>query len=100
VSDVPTAIRLDLAANEVHVTWADGLETHYSGPWLRHICPCARCRGHAPGEVEPPSLASVEDVRVLYVEAVGTYAVRFQLSDGHDTGIYSFAWLRSHAPAA
>ena len=97
-SAVPTAIRLDVAANVMRVTWADGHESAYAGSYLRHFCPCAACRGHSPGEKEPPTWQQVEGVRVTNVEAVGSYALRLTLSDGHDSGIYSFALLRESCP--
>jgi hypothetical protein len=32
-------------------------------------------------------------------ELVGNYAIRIRFSDGHDTGIYSWAYLREIDPA-
>ena len=95
----PTAIRLDAATNRLRITWADGHESVYDGGYLRWICPCARCRGHAPGEVEPPSWDACADVRVTHAELVGSYALRLTLSDGHDTGIYRFEHLRDACPS-
>ena len=96
----PTAIKLDVAANLLQVTWADGHESRYSGGYLRHACPCAECCGHVPGEKEPPPWEQVKDVRVSNVEPVGTYALRFTLSDGHSTGLYTYVFLRSICPEA
>lgn len=90
----PTKIRLDVAANQVFITWEDGHTSLYTGGWLRFICPCAECRGHAPGEVPPPSWERCKDVRATHVSAVGSYALRFTLSDGHDSGIYAYDTLR------
>ena len=94
----PTAINLDVATNLLEVTWSDGLVSRYNGGYLRHGCPCAECTGHVPGEKEPPPWDQVKDVRLTNVEAVGTYAVRFDLSDGHSTGIYTFPYLREISP--
>mgnify|MGYP002004601913 FL=1 len=33
------------------------------------------------------------------LELVGNYAVRIRFSDGHDTGLYTWAYLRSLAKA-
>jgi hypothetical protein len=33
-------------------------------------------------------------------ELVGNYAIRIRFSDGHDTGIYSWQYLREIDPAA
>lgn len=98
MSNTPTAIELDVGANLLSVTWADGHESRYSGPYLRKVCPCADCRGHVPGSVPPIPWERVKDVKIRHVEGVGSYAVQFQFTDAHTTGIYSFDWLRSHCP--
>ena len=36
----------------------------------------------------------------LPIEEVGTYAVRINWNDGHNTGIYSFEHLRDNCPCA
>ena len=95
----PTAIKLDVAGNVARITWADGHESTFAGSYLRHVCPCAACCGHSPGEKEPPPWAQVQDVRVTHVEAVGTYALRFSLSDGHESGIYTYDFLRRSCPS-
>ncbi|MDA1195336.1 MAG: DUF971 domain-containing protein [Planctomycetota bacterium] len=94
----PTAVRLDVKSNLLTVTWSDSHTSRYLGSYLRHVCPCAECRGHAPGEKEPPSLFAVRDVKVVHVEAVGTYAISFRFGDGHTTGIYTYDWMRSMCP--
>lgn len=90
----PTRIRLDLPTNQLAITWQDGHESTYDGAYLRWICPCAMCRGHAPGEVEPPTWEACQDVRMKHATAVGAYALRLDFTDGHDTGIYSWRLLR------
>lgn len=98
-STQPTAIQLDVAANLLQITWADGHVSRYGGAYLRHACPCAECCGHVPGEKEPPPWSACQDVRVSHVEPVGTYALRLTLSDGHSTGIYSYGHLRAACPS-
>lgn len=98
-STTPLAIRLDLRTNRMEVDWDDGVTSRYDGAYLRFVCPCAECRGHGPGQVEEPKWSDVKDVRLTGAEAVGTYAIRLGLSDGHATGIYSFDFLRASDPA-
>jgi len=98
-SKQPTAIKLDVAANLIQITWADGHVSRYGGAYLRHACPCAECCGHVPGEKEPPPWSACQDVRVSHVAPVGTYALRLTLSDGHSTGIYSYGHLRATCPS-
>ncbi|MDF1702248.1 MAG: DUF971 domain-containing protein [Planctomycetota bacterium] len=95
----PQAITLNVKENLLTITWGDGRVSRYLGAYLRHVCPCAECRGHAPGEKEPPSWQMVRDVKVTGAKGVGTYALQFDLSDGHTTGIYSYGWLREQDPA-
>jgi DUF971 family protein len=95
----PTAVNLDVGANLLTITWGDGHVSRYGGFYLRHLCPCAACRGHAPGEKPPPAWQEVKDVRVLGARAVGAYALQFDFSDGHATGIYAWTWLRDQCPS-
>lgn len=98
MKDTPTAIRLDPAGDRLEIDWGDGHTSTFHGAFLRRICPCAGCRGHAPGEIEPPSAADCAGVRVTGAHPVGGYALHLDLTDGHDSGIYSFDWLREHCP--
>ena len=96
----PVAIRLDVKGNRLEIDWADGHRSRYDGGYLRFICPCAGCRGHGPGDVPEPTWAQCKDARVTNVEAVGGYALRLALSDGHATGIYSYDLLRAMCPSS
>ena len=49
-------------------------------------------RGHGPGQ-ETLQLGKHE-VGVKAVEPVGRYAVRIVFDDGHDTGLYTWGYLR------
>ncbi|MFI4892674.1 MAG: gamma-butyrobetaine hydroxylase-like domain-containing protein, partial [Phycisphaerales bacterium JB058] len=42
---------------------------------------------------------SAGEVTATSAELVGNYAIRIRFSDGHDTGIYSWAYLREIDPA-
>jgi DUF971 family protein len=97
-SATPIAIRLDLRQSRLEVDWQDGVTSRYDGAYLRFVCPCAGCRGHGPGQVPEPTWSQCRDVRMTGAEAVGTYAIRLGLTDGHASGIYSFDFLRSHDP--
>ena len=76
--------------------WSDGHEGEYSYDHLRGFCPCAGCQGHTVTEVEfhPPET----EVTPLSIKPVGNYALSFHWSDGHDTGIYRFEFLRKICP--
>lgn len=78
----------------LRITWADGRVCRYRAPELRRACPCAQCVNEWTGErtLRPETIS--EDVSVRDLSVVGRYALSFQWSDGHATGIYSFRYLR------
>lgn len=41
-----------------------------------------------------PATAAVGPLTAVDAELVGRYAIRIRFSDGHDTGIYSWRYLR------
>lgn len=90
---VPTRMR-SRDAQTLVITWSDGVECTYSLRRLRASCPCAECVN----EVTGARIISVdqvpESIRALEARPVGRYAYQFVWSDRHDTGIYTYAYLR------
>ena len=79
---------------QLRILWEDGLEVSYQPRALRLACPCAGCVDEMTGL---PTLAPgtvPEDVYPLAIYYVGRYALQFVWSDGHQTGIYPFDYLR------
>jgi DUF971 family protein len=91
----PKRIRLD-RYHALHVTWRDDSENEYPVAYLRAKCPCASCR-ETRADDNPLRVLSDDmldtEVAVTKMNAVGRYAVNFEFSDGHATGIYSFEYL-------
>jgi len=91
---LPEEITPTADARRLRIRWRDGLASEYEPRLLRIRCPCAGCVDEMTG------LRTLRPERVspfIYPEAihyVGRYALRFQWSDGHGTGIYSFEYLR------
>ena len=88
---IPTEIKLHQASRELEVSYADGQKFRLSCEFLRVNSPSAEVRGHGPGQ-EVLQIGK-RSVGIDAIEPVGTYAVRFRFSDGHDTGIYSWDYL-------
>ena len=59
--------------------------------YLRVYSPSAEVRGHGPGQETLP--VGKEDVVITRIEPVGHYAVRLVFDDGHDSGLYTWAYL-------
>ncbi|MDR7485371.1 MAG: DUF971 domain-containing protein [Armatimonadota bacterium] len=93
---MPTPVAMGSIADRTFtIAWSDGHRSTYSWVNLRISCPCAACVGEwryrrpqlTPQDVPPT-------IRAMGVSKVGNYALRFAWSDGHDTGIYTFTYLR------
>jgi DUF971 family protein len=88
----------------VQIDWKDGHRSEWTFAWLRDACPCATCHeerqqnGRRPGEAKPKpqTLLPMYEAPVRPVEVIpaGRYAVKFKWTDGHESGIYSWEYLR------
>ena len=76
------------------ITWGDGRQCRYRASDLRRSCPCAQCVNEWTGQrvLKPESIS--ESIEIQDLSIVGRYALNFRRSDGHETGIYSFSYLR------
>ena len=88
----PTEIRLRRVSRVLEVAFADGERHALSFEYLRAHSPSAEVQGHGPGQ-DVLQIAK-ENVAILRVEPVGHYAVRLVFDDGHDTGLYTWKYLR------
>jgi DUF971 family protein len=83
--------------DELAIAWNDGTESFIKLKTLRRACPCAACGG------EPDVLGGISRPHVTYTnqsfqlvgfDLIGGYALQPRWGDGHNTGIYSFTYLR------
>jgi len=88
----PTEIRLDRAARVLHVSFDDGKDFALPAEYLRVESPSAEVQGHSPDQKQ--TVAGRRHVGIIGVEPVGHYAVRLIFDDLHDSGIYSWDYLR------
>lgn len=91
----PVEVKLVEAERRLVVSWEDGHVSEYPLRYLRGFCPCAACQGHRSG---PPEFVPTENEMILDVKPVGNYAMSVAWDSGHDTGIYSFEYLRGLCP--
>lgn len=80
--------------SEITIKWSDDTETRYDAPSLRRACPCAGCVNEWTGEKLLAEAQIPDDLSFKHTSIVGRYALNFHFSDGHDTGIFSFKFLR------
>ena len=67
---------------------------------LRRLCPCAVCQGNRMQESSDDLHMIGSDQlnassEVTEVIPVGRYAIQIRWGDGHDTGIYTYEFIRS-----
>ncbi len=97
---------LDLKKDKgLTVEWPDGRISFYPVAYLRKMSPSADARmlreqmAKNPLTVLPASATSGDKpLTAVGAELVGNYAMKIIFSDGHDTGIYSWDYLRQIDP--
>ena len=89
---LPTAITDHQTSGVLEITWSDGQASRLAHGLLRERCRCAACElqrrrgaGVAPAD---------SSLRIVRIAPVGEQALNLAFSDGHDRGIYPFAYLR------
>jgi DUF971 family protein len=87
----PTNIKSRTKSRVLEVSFDDGSVFELPYEYLRVYSPSAEVRGHGPGQ-EQLQLGKHE-VGISKVEPIGNYAVRLVFDDGHDTGLYTWAYL-------
>jgi DUF971 family protein len=90
----PTEINHIKADGLIRVTWDDGHVGEYAQEYLRGYCPCALCQGHGGQR----NFVSVPGASLQEIRTIGNYAIEFRWQDGHNTGIYTYDYLRSLCP--
>ncbi len=88
----PTEIRLRKDRRAVVVRFDDGRDYDLAAEYLRVLSPSAEVQGHSPEQRQ--TVPGKADVLVTAIDPVGNYAVRLTFSDGHDTGLFSWPYLR------
>jgi DUF971 family protein len=88
---------IQIIGSELAIRWVDGTETFIPIPKLRAASPSAEVQGERDifgrrygGEAG----AGRPDVDLLGWTPIGNYAIRFRFSDGHQTGLYTYDYLR------
>jgi len=88
----PTEIRLRKAEKILEIVYDDGVAFRIPAELLRVESPSAEVQGHSASQ--KTLVSGRRHVGILEVEPVGNYAVRLVFDDLHDTGIYTWAYLR------
>lgn len=98
----PTAVKIHVKSGAgVDISWADGHSSHFEFPFLRDQCPCATCNDERAKKesLGMPTSAVLPmfkpKAKAQSATQVGSYAIQINFTDGHNTGIYSYEYLRT-----
>ena len=88
----PTEIRLHKDRRTLAVQFDDGVAHDLPAEMLRVLSPSAEVQGHSPEQ--RVTVGGKRDVAIAALEPVGNYAVKIVFDDGHNTGLFSWSYLR------
>ena len=89
----PTEIRLKKDRRTLVVAFDDGVVADLPAELLRVMSPSAEVQGHSPEQ--RVLVAGKSNVEIVGIDPIGNYAVRLTFGDGHATGLFSWAYLRT-----
>jgi DUF971 family protein len=106
---VPISLR-KTSDRQLEIVWDDNVRQLVTFRLLRSECPCATCREKAEGKAEEAktqlgmlpvlSPAEARPLDIVSMRPVGNYAYSIEFSDGHNSGIFTFEYLRELAAVA
>ncbi len=88
----PTELKVDKDRASLTVSFEDGAAFTLPAELLRVMSPSAEVQGHSPEE--RVTVPGKRLVRIARIEPVGNYAARIIFDDRHDTGLFTWAYLR------
>lgn len=88
----PTEIRLSSDKRAVTISYDDGVSHTLSAEILRVMSPSAEVQGHSAAERK--TVGGKMTVSILRIDPIGSYALRLVFDDLHDTGLYTWSFLR------
>ena len=88
----PTEIKLRTRSRVLEVAFEDGARFLLPFEYLRTHSPSAEVKGHGPGQ--EVLVLGKQNVGIRAVDPVGQYAVKLVFDDGHDSGLFTWKYLR------
>ena len=87
----PTGLTVHQKSRELEVGFDDGQTFRIPFELMRVYSPSAEVQGHGPGQEVLQT--GKRNVTLTALEPVGNYAVKPTFSDGHDSGLFTWAYL-------
>ena len=95
IGPIPVGLIVHAASRALELTYQDGRSFRLPCELLRVYSPSAEVQGHGPGQEVLQT--GMRGVAIVAVEPVGHYGIKPIFSDGHESGIYSWAYLHDLA---
>lgn len=89
----PSELRVSKDRRLLTVTFPDHAPFELPAELLRVLSPSAEVQGHSPEQ--RVTVPGKKDVEIRAIEPVGNYAVRIVFDDGHNTGLFTWAYLHT-----
>lgn len=91
-------LHIEPIGDELAIRWEDQTESYIPLLKLRRHCPCAGCKGEIDvmGNLHkgPDIPLTPKSSLLKHIEWIGTYAVQPYWADGHNSGLFTFDYLR------
>lgn len=87
----PSSLTLHQQSRVLEIGFDDGATFRLPYELLRVCSPSAEVRGHGPGQEVLQT--GKREVGIVDITPVGHYAIQPTFSDGHDSGLYTWAML-------
>jgi len=89
----PSELRVSKDRRLLTVTFPAHAPSELPAELLRVLSPSAEVQGHSPEQ--RVTVPGKRDVTIRAIDPVGNYAVRIIFDDGHDTGLFTWAYLHT-----
>ncbi|MGO9133380.1 MAG: DUF971 domain-containing protein [Methylovirgula sp.] len=86
----PNEVRVFRDARRLELEWADGTVRRYGFAELRRQCRCADCTARRRAGL---AIGVQDDIEIVGVNPMGTGALQFVFSDGHERGIFPWPYF-------
>lgn len=93
MSGWPSELRVAKDKRSLTIAFDDGVSFTHPAEYLRVVSPSAEVQGHSPSQRQ--TVPGKKNVEIMKMDPVGNYAVRITFTDLHDTGIFSWTYLRA-----
>lgn len=89
---IPVSVELHKRSKQLELSYEDQQNTKLDAEYLRVYSPSAEVRGHHPDQAVLQ--AGKKNVGISSITVVGNYALQISFDDEHNSGIYSWDYLR------